>query len=144
VHLALENGDEAAVAALLAEHPDHAAAVRAQLERLEAIGILHARQPKSAIPERLGEFRLLRQLRPRRHGRGYLAEQQSLRPPRRAEAGASEHLFFPGAPSASAAKCWRWRGCHIPASFPIFTCGEAKACRSTHGVRAGLRASPSC
>ena len=59
----LEAGeDEAAVLnGLCAEHPQHADALRSRLASLRRFGVLQPRDD-DALPEQLGEFRLLRPL----------------------------------------------------------------------------------
>ncbi len=71
----------AAIEAICAAHPDDAEAIRARLARLAAMGLLSrdgGQGDDERIPERLGDFRLLRRLGGGGMGVVFLAEQSSL------------------------------------------------------------------
>ena len=76
----METEGEAAVAALCAQHPEHAEALRARLQTLAAMGLIGggADDVAAAMPERLGDFRLLQHLGGGGMGVVYLARQESL------------------------------------------------------------------
>jgi hypothetical protein len=76
--LALEAGDQPAMDSVLAANPAVAPLLRQRIEHLSVLGILKAPRPLVAIPDRLGEFRLLRQIGRGGMGVVYLAEQTSL------------------------------------------------------------------
>jgi hypothetical protein len=89
----------AAVEAVCAANPAHATAIRQRLATLREAGLLdtpgdmHA----AALPERLGDFRLLRRLGGGGMGLVVLAEQDSLRRRVALKLVRPEHLYFPGA-----------------------------------------------
>ena len=73
----LDRGGEAALAEFLSAHPQHRERVQALVARFRDTGLL-ARDAVDALPERLGEFRLLRRLGAGGMGVVFLAEQESL------------------------------------------------------------------
>jgi serine/threonine protein kinase len=95
---ALHSGGRAAVDGLLSEHPEHAEALRTRLAKLERAGLLVAEErDPTEVPERLGEFRLLRRLGSGGMGVVYLAEQGSLGRNVALKLVRPEQRFFPGA-----------------------------------------------
>ena len=121
--LALEAGDQNGVDAVFAAHPEVAPQLRAQIEQLSALGILHG--PKAPdIPERLGEFRLLRQLGRGGMGIVYLAEQESLHRQVALKLVHPEQLFFPGARERFRREVLAIARLQHPGIVPILTCGE--------------------
>src|SRR5260221_7415085 len=65
--------------AVLAANPGHATALRERLLKLQRTGLLPQQEPAApAIPERLGEFRLLRRIGSGGMGVVFLAVQESL------------------------------------------------------------------
>src|SRR5262245_56732009 len=71
----------AAIEAICAANPEHAESIRARVARLASIGLLARDGGDGAddrIPERLGEFRLIRRLGGGGMGVVFLAEQSSL------------------------------------------------------------------
>ncbi|MBL8748442.1 MAG: hypothetical protein JNK78_04730, partial [Planctomycetes bacterium] len=95
--LALEQQDQGAVDAMLAANPDAAPTLRERLDQLAALGILQAPTTAAAIPEHLGEFRLLRQIGRGGMGIVYLAEQTALQRNVALKLVHPEQLFFGGA-----------------------------------------------
>jgi eukaryotic-like serine/threonine-protein kinase len=121
--LALEAGDQHGVDAVLAAHPDVAPQLRVQIEQLSALGILHG--PKAPdIPERLGEFRLLRQLGRGGMGIVYLAEQESLHRQVALKLVHPEQLYFPGARERFRREVLAIARLQHSGIVPILTCGE--------------------
>ena len=89
---------DAALEALRASHPDRIGAVEAAITTLRQQGLLESGPPSEvgAIPERLGPFRLIRQLGAGGMGIVYLAEQEDLNRQVAVKLIRPEHLYFPG------------------------------------------------
>ncbi|MCA8966822.1 MAG: serine/threonine protein kinase, partial [Planctomycetes bacterium] len=84
--------------AILEQHPEHADELRRRLRKLQAAGLLPS--PEGAaeeLPERLGDFRLLRQIGSGGMGIVYLARQVSLGRDVALKLVRPDQLFFPGA-----------------------------------------------
>ncbi|MGQ0553162.1 MAG: protein kinase domain-containing protein [Planctomycetota bacterium] len=116
----LEQQGPAAVEALCLEHPDLAADLRERIGILRGTGMVEER-----IPERLGEFRLLRRLGSGGMGVVYLAEQER---PRRSVAlklVRPEQLYFPGARERFEREIEAVARLKHPGIVPIYTHGEA-------------------
>jgi len=98
---AMESRGELAIEAVVAEHPEHATALRAHIARLRDVGLLvpagGAGLPAPALPERLGEFRLLARLGAGGMGVVHAAEQSTLGRVVALKLIRPEHLYFPGA-----------------------------------------------
>jgi len=123
--LALEAGDEAAVEGVLTAHPDQAAELRQRLANLKSLGILDAPGSVAQIPERLGEFRLLRQIGRGGMGIVYLAEQTALQRQVALKLVHPEQLFFPGARERFRREVLAVARLQHPGIVPILTGGEA-------------------
>ncbi len=80
-------------------HPEHAEAIRRNLGRLNTMGLVDVGggPGSAALPERLGEFRLLGLLGGGGMGVVYRAEQPELRRQVALKVIRPEHLYFPGA-----------------------------------------------
>ncbi len=124
--LALENGGASAADALLAAYPEHAATLRRRLDDLQTLGILQAPRAAPAIPERLGEFRLLRQIGRGGMGVVYLAEQSALQRDVALKLVHPQHLLFPGARERFRREVLAIARLQHPGIVPILTGGEAE------------------
>ncbi|MFO1052313.1 MAG: serine/threonine-protein kinase [Planctomycetota bacterium] len=87
---------DAGAEAVLAAHPSHAGVLRARLAKLRESGLL-PKPDGDGIPEKLGDFRLLRRLGAGGMGVVYVAEQESLRRQVALKIVRPELLLFPGA-----------------------------------------------
>ncbi|HEX5054484.1 MAG TPA: protein kinase [Planctomycetota bacterium] len=123
--LALEANDQATVESVLAAHPEAAPLLRERLDQLSALGILRAPPTAAAIPEQLGEFRLLRQIGRGGMGVVYLAEQTSLQRQVALKLVHPEHLLFGGARERFRREVLAVARLQHPGIVPILTCGEA-------------------
>ncbi|MBL8735771.1 MAG: serine/threonine protein kinase [Planctomycetes bacterium] len=123
--LALEGGEPGAVDALLRGHPEQEPLVRERLVQLSALGILHA-PPSPKIPERLGEFHLLRQIGRGGMGVVYLAEQPALQRQVALKLVHPEQLFFAGARERFRREVLAIARLSHPGIVPILTGGEAE------------------
>ncbi len=124
--LALEQQDQAAVDAMLAANPDAAPTLRERLDQLAALGILQAPATTAAIPEHLGEFRLLRQIGRGGMGIVYLAEQTALQRNVALKLVHPEQLFFGGARERFRREVLAVARLQHKGIVPILTCGEAE------------------
>ncbi len=112
-----------------ARRPDLAPAIRERLQMLHAAGLLelggdaNGAAPE-AIPERLGEFRLLQRLGGGGMGVVYLAEQTSLQRRVALKLVRPEHLFFPGARERFRREAESVARLAHPGIVPIYTVGE--------------------
>ena len=123
--LALEGGEPGAVDELLRDHPEQEPLVRERLVQLSSLGILHA-PPSPKIPERLGEFQLLRQIGRGGMGVVYLAEQPALQRQVALKLVHPEQLFFTGARERFRREVLAIARLSHPGIVPILTGGEAE------------------
>jgi serine/threonine protein kinase len=122
----LESEGEPGFERLLADHPDLAARVRRRVDTLRGGGLLDAPEKPLPIeiPERLGEFRLVRCLGSGGMGVVYLAEQDR---PKRLVALKMllpAHLFFPHARERFRREVEIVARLNHPGIVPIYTVGE--------------------
>lgn len=139
--LAHEDGQLLELERLMAQHPERAAALRAQLQHLRELGILMPpRQPQ--MPERLGDFRLLRPLGKGGMGLVYLAVQESLQREVALKLVRPEQLYFPDARERFRREVLAVARLNHPGIVPVYTFGEADgvpfyAMARVHGVTLG-------
>ncbi|MBL9078305.1 MAG: protein kinase [Planctomycetes bacterium] len=124
--LAFDAGDAAAAEALLVAHPEHAAELRTHLELLKSFGILHAPAASTPLPDRLGDFRLVRQLGRGGMGVVYLAEQIALQRQVALKLVHPEQLFFAGSRERFRREILAVARLQHPGIVPILTAGEAE------------------
>lgn len=136
--LAFEEGQMPGVEKILAEHPARASELRAMLQKLGELGML---TPSAAppLPERLGEFRLLRQLGKGGMGIVYLAVQESLQREVALKLVRPEQLFFAGARERFRREVLAIARLDHPGIVPVHTFGEVDgvpyyAMARVHGV----------
>lgn len=121
----LEAGGPAAVEALCAQHPEHAAALRSRMQTLQAAGLIDAPVgAAAAFPERLGDFRLLQHLGGGGMGVVYLARQESLGRDVALKLIRPEQMFFPGARERFRREVETVARLAHPGIVPIYTVGE--------------------
>ena len=123
--LAHEDGQMLQVERILANHPDRAEGLRQRLEELRELGILSPpRQP--VMPERLGDFRLLRPLGRGGMGLVYLAVQESLQREVALKLVRPEQLYFPDAKERFRREVLAVARLQHPGIVPVYTFGEVE------------------
>ncbi|HLQ39146.1 MAG TPA: serine/threonine-protein kinase [Planctomycetota bacterium] len=111
--------------AVLTANPEHAPALRQRLLKLQRTGLLPEQEPTPpAIPERLGEFRLLRRLGSGGMGVVFLAVQEPLNREVALKLVRPEQLFFPGARERFQREVEAIARLADPGIVPIYTVGE--------------------
>ncbi|MCC6782760.1 MAG: serine/threonine protein kinase [Planctomycetes bacterium] len=111
--------------AVLAQHPEDARLVRERLAKLRQAGLLDtAGSTTDGIPQRLGEFRLIRRLGAGGMGVVYLAEQESLRREVALKLVRPEQLLFPGARERFRREVETIARLSDPGIVPIYQVGE--------------------
>ncbi len=139
--LAFEEAQMPGVEKILADHPERAVELRQLLQKLGDLGIL---APSSAppMPERLGDFRLLRPLGKGGMGIVYLAMQESLQREVALKLVRPEQLFFAGARERFRREVLAVARLDHPGIVPVHTFGEVDgvpfyAMARVHGVTLG-------
>ena len=122
---AIEDGRRADIATLLASDPDVQDEVRNQLDTLERAGLLSHPHSAPTLPERLGEFRLIRQLGRGGMGVVYLAEQDRLQRTVALKLMHPETMYFPNARERFEREVQAAAGLRHPGIVPVHTFGEA-------------------
>ncbi|MBL9079589.1 MAG: protein kinase [Planctomycetes bacterium] len=123
--LLAETGDQPAIDALLGQHPDLAPVLRERLQQLAALGMLQPPRKPPPLPERLGDFRLLRPIGRGGMGIVYRAEQTTLQREVALKLVHPEQLFFRGARERFRREVLAVARLQHPGIVPILTCGEA-------------------
>lgn len=121
----IESQGPSAAEPFLELHPEHAAAVRARLERLRDAGLLEG--PKSAeerFPERLGPFRLIERIGGGGMGAVYLAEQEPLGRRVALKLVRPDLLYFEGARERFKREVEVVARLKHPGIVPVYTVGE--------------------
>ncbi|MEM7203050.1 MAG: protein kinase [Planctomycetota bacterium] len=123
------DGDDA-LNQLCDEHPQHAAALRRRIDRLREIGLLGPAATRdgadaAAMPDSLGEFRLLRLLGRGGMGAVYLAEQPTLGRQVALKVVHPELLYQPGTRERFRREVEIVAGLQHPGIVPIHSVGEA-------------------
>ncbi len=112
------------------EHPEHAAAIRRKLAKLQEVGLLDdaaaapAAQGEIRIPEKLGEFRLLSKLGGGGMGVVYLAEQEGLGRQVALKLIKPDQLRFPNVRERFRREVKTIAKLKHPGIVPIYTVGE--------------------
>src|SRR5262245_5356896 len=119
----MEQKGEGALADFCRERPAEAAAVRGRIELLRRAGLLG--QGDEAVPERLGEFRLLRRLGSGGMGVVYLAEQEPLGRLVALKLVRPNQLYFPGTRERFRREVEAAARLEHPGIVAIHTVGEA-------------------
>ena len=117
-----ESGDSTALDELCAAHPQRAQALRARVESLARSGLVGA---SDALPENLGEFRVLRRLGQGGMGVVLLAEQPRLARRVALKMVRPEQLFFRGARERFQREVEAIARLSHPGIVSIYTVGEA-------------------
>lgn len=123
--LALEDGNDDAIDDIARANPEFEAAFRERVEQLRAVGLLHRPEPDDLIPERLGEFRLGRQIGHGGMGAVFLARQESLERDVALKLIRPEHVMFAGARDRFRREMLAVARLSHPGIVPILTTGEA-------------------
>ncbi len=136
-----ESKGPSAVEMLCAENPEHASQIRKRIGQLIAMGMLEAPSGTEApqFPERLGEFRLLRQLGGGGMGVVYLAEQVNLGREVALKLIRPDMLYFPGTHERFRREIETIARLQHPGIVPIYTVGEENglpffAMERVHGI----------
>jgi serine/threonine protein kinase len=125
----MEKEGSKAIESICEEHPEHADALRAQLENLARMGLLddpEAEPPDGELPERLGEFKLQRRLGGGGMGVVYLAEQESLKRQVALKLIRPEHLYFPKARARFVREIEAIARLSHPGIVQVYAAGEAQ------------------
>jgi serine/threonine protein kinase len=113
------------VQAFLREHSEHAAVLRKRLETLHSAGLVPASPaPQDAVPERLGEFKLLEKLGGGGMGVVYVAEQESLGRRVALKLVRPELLYFAGARERFQREVQAIARLSHPGIVPVYSVGE--------------------
>jgi eukaryotic-like serine/threonine-protein kinase len=122
---AMTQSGSGAIEPILAANPEHANALRDRLAKLVRAGLLTTEpEPSAAIPEQLGEFRLLKRIGAGGMGVVYLAEQQSLKRTVALKLVRPEQRFFPGARERFRREVEAVARLGDPGIVPIYSVGE--------------------
>jgi serine/threonine protein kinase len=120
----MEKEGASALEALCREHPQHAAALRRRIEQLHSMGFVEIHAAKDAVPERLGEFRLIAPLGGGGMGVVYLAQQEGLGRKVALKLIRPENMYFPGARDRFRREVDAVAKLQHPGIVPIYTVGE--------------------
>lgn len=122
----LETHGDTAIDEVCRRHPQHDSAIRQRIRNLRAMGLLGpvGVAEEGKIPERLGEFRLLRRLGSGGMGVVYLAVQEGLGREVALKLVRPEQLFFPGARERFRREIESVAKVQHPGIVPVYTVGE--------------------
>ncbi len=123
---ALETEGISAIERICAEHRDVEATLRRRIDRLQELGLVRPRDDDAgdALPERLGEFRLLERLGMGGMGVVYRARQESLGRDVALKIVRPDQLFFPHARARFRREVETVAKLQHPAIVPIYCVGE--------------------
>ncbi|MHC4944678.1 MAG: protein kinase domain-containing protein [Planctomycetota bacterium] len=123
-----EEEGEKAVESICRENPEHAEAIRRRIAYLREMGLLEgeATAQEGVLPERLGDFRLIRRLGGGGMGVVYEAEQEPLERRVALKLVRPEYLFFPGPRERFQREAEAVARLKHPGIVPIYTVGEEK------------------
>jgi serine/threonine protein kinase len=121
---AAEVDGEQAIERICSAHPEHATQLRRRWKELERMGLLQE-APGSEMPERLGEFRLLRRLGGGGMGVVYLAVQEPLGREVALKLVRPDQLFLPGLRERFLREVQIVARLQHPGVVPIYTFGKA-------------------
>lgn len=122
----LETHGDSAVDEICRRYPQHETAIRQRIRNLKAMGLVGpvGAAEEEKIPERLGEFRLLRRLGSGGMGVVYLAVQEGLGREVALKLVRPEQLFFPGARERFRREVESIAKVQHPGIVPVHTVGE--------------------